>query len=247
MLNCRLLIALIAVAFLRCASQSETEPMPLSNPGRIEVVNDVNAVRKGAAGQRRLADGVLYVPATYDANRAAPLIVALHGAGGNPSNMIRMLTPYADRTGTIVYAPQSAGSTWDLIQQHRLGPDVERIEHALNTIYKGYAIDEKRVAVSGFSDGASYALTLGVANGDLFTHVIAFSPGFLQAPAQEGKPRFYVSHGTNDRVLPIDHCSRALVPRLKAVGYDVTYREFDGPHTVPEEIATEAIDWFIGK
>jgi predicted esterase len=34
------------------------------------------------------------------------------------------------------------------------------------------------LAVSGFSDGASYALSIGPANGDLFTHVMAFSPGF---------------------------------------------------------------------
>jgi len=36
----------------------------------------------------------------------------------------------------------------------------------------------------GFSDGASYALSVGITNGDLFTHVIAFSPGFV-APARQ--------------------------------------------------------------
>ncbi len=37
----------------------------------------------------------------------------------------------------------------------------------------------------GFSDGASYALSLGVPNGDLFTHIVAFSPGFMRLPDQE--------------------------------------------------------------
>ncbi|HET7434858.1 MAG TPA: hypothetical protein VFN10_09135 [Thermoanaerobaculia bacterium] len=32
--------------------------------------------------------------------------------------------------------------------------------------------------------------------------------------------------------------------RLEREHYDVTYREFEGPHTVPPEIAREAIDWF---
>lgn len=190
--------------------------------------------------------GTLYVPESYDPRRAAPLIVALHGAGGDPSSMIRLLRPHADRTGTIVFAPKSAGATWDVIQ-HKLGPDVERLDSALDAIFSRYLIDTERVAISGFSDGASYALTIGVANGDLFTYILAFSPGFLHALAQQGRPRVYVSHGTGDRVLPIDRCSRLLVPRMQAGGYEVLYREFDGPHTVPAEIATEAIDWFAAK
>jgi predicted esterase len=45
-------------------------------------------------------------------------------------------------------------------------------------------------------------------------------------------------------VLPIDLCSRRMVPRLEEAGYDIRYREFEGPHTVPPEIALEAADWF---
>jgi predicted esterase len=100
------------------------------------------------------------------------------------------------------------------------------------------------MAVAGFSDGASYALSLGVANGDLFTHIIAFSPGFLAPASRNGQPRIFVSHGVKDGVLPIDSCSRKIVPRLKHAGYEVRYREFDGPHTVPPEVAREALDWF---
>ena len=41
-------------------------------------------------------------------------------------------------------------------------------------------------------------------------------------------------------------CER-IVPRLEAAGYDVKYREFDGPHAVPSEIAREGLSWFIGR
>jgi len=40
-------------------------------------------------------------------------------------------------------------------------------------------------------------------------------------------------------------CSRRIVPRLEQAGYDVTYREFDGPHTVPPEMSREAAEWFV--
>ena len=42
------------------------------------------------------------------------------------------------------------------------------------------------MCASGFSDGASYALSLGAANGDLFTHIAAFSPGFMRPPVSVG-------------------------------------------------------------
>jgi phospholipase/carboxylesterase len=65
------------------------------------------------------------------------------------------------------------------------------------------AVDAGRLAVEGFSDGASYALSIGLTNGDLLTHVVAFSPGFASPVAYTGKPPVFVSHGTHDEVLPI--------------------------------------------
>ena len=103
------------------------------------------------------------------------------------------------------------------------------------------------MAVGGFSDGASYALSLGITNGDLFTHVMAFSPGFMAPAGQMGSPRIFVSHGTRDGVLPIDRCSRRIVPELEHGGYDVRYREFAGGHTISNEIALEAVGWFTGQ
>jgi phospholipase/carboxylesterase len=46
-------------------------------------------------------------------------------------------------------------------------------------------------------------------------------------------------------VLPIDPCSRKIVPLLQQAEYAVTYREFDGAHTIPQEIAQQAVEWFL--
>jgi phospholipase/carboxylesterase len=85
---------------------------------------------------------------------------------------------------------------------------------------------------------------LGLTNGDLFTHVIAFSPGFVSTEERRGSPSLFVSHGTRDEILPIGTTSRRLVPWLRREGYDVRYEEFDGPHEVPSEVAREALSWF---
>lgn len=190
-------------------------------------------------------DGFLYVPESYSANRPAPLAVMLHGAGGSARGGLAPFQPLADKAGLLVFAPDSRRQTWDIIRGG-FGADVAYLDNALSWIFERYAVNPARVAVGGFSDGASYALSIGLTNGDLFKNVIAFSPGFMAPGERQGKPRIYISHGTRDRVLPIDACSRRLVPRLQSDGYDVLYREFDGPHTVPEEIAQEGLGWFLG-
>ena len=191
-------------------------------------------------------DALLYVPPTYQVKQPAPLVVLLHGAGGNARGGLKLLRPLADASGLILLAPASRQKTWDMLFGE-YGPDIALIDTALKKVFSRYAVDPNRIAVGGFSDGASYALSVGITNGDLFTHVIAFSPGFMAPARQQGKPRLFISHGTRDKVLPIDRCSRKLVPQLTRAGYDVLYREFDGPHTVPSNIAHEAIEWFTGK
>lgn len=191
-------------------------------------------------------DGLLYVPAGYRADRSAPLALMLHGAGGNAQHGMALLRHLADQAGLILLAPESRRETWDIIL-HEYGPDVAFINRALAQTFSRYAVDPTHMAVGGFSDGASYALSLGITNGDLFTHVIAFSPGFMAPAGQQGAPRLFISHGTHDQVLPIERCSRRIIPQVQRAGYEVRYREFEGPHTVPAEIAREAVEWFTTK
>ena len=190
-------------------------------------------------------DGVIQMPSVVpDGN--VPLLVFLHGATQAGAGMLRRIGPAADQAGVAVLAPDSRDTSWDAIRGH-FGEDVAFLNRALEFVFARLAVDPVRVAIGGFSDGASYALSLGLANGDLFPRVVACSPGFvIQAPAQ-GHPRFFFSHGQSDQILPIDQCSRVIVPRLKSMGYDVTFREFDGRHELPPDVATEAVRWMAAS
>ena len=225
---------------MKSASREATEARLLARPGKPESKAKPGLHELGLANGR---DGLLYVPTGYREDRPAPLAVMLHGAGGRAQGALGPFRQLADDAGLILLATDSRDRTWDVILGG-YGPDVDFLDQALELTFSRCAVDPKRIAVEGFSDGASYALSLGVTNGDLFSHVIAFSPGFMVPQEQRGIPRIYISHGKDDRVLPIDSCSRRLVPKLRRAGYDPLYREFDGPHTVPEEIAREALEWF---
>lgn len=193
-------------------------------------------------GQTR--DGFLYVPEGYARERPAPLALMLHGAGGDAGAGVGLLKEFADESGMILLAPDSRGTTWDVIEGG-CGPDVSFIDAALVETFSRYSIDASHVAACGFSDGASYALSLGVTNGDLFTHVIAYSPGFMAPHALVGRPRLFVSHGRYDRVLRVDVCGRSIATEAQRAGYEVEYVEFEGPHTVPREVARSGVEWFL--
>lgn len=190
-------------------------------------------------------DGLLYVPASYSSTTPAPLVLMLHGAGGSARGALRPFRELADEAGLVLLAPESRGVTWDAIRGS-YGVDIAFIDRALESVFQRVAIDPARLTVEGFSDGATYALGVGLTNGDLFRRVVAFSPGFVLPIAPQARPQIFVSHGTRDQVLPIDQCSRRIVPQLERARYTVQYREFDGPHAVPPDIAKAAIAWMNG-
>ena len=199
----------------------------------------------GREGLIPLQGALLYVPDRYAAAEPMPLVVMLHGAGGTARNSLDLARVYADRHGFILLAPGSQRRSWDIISSRSFGPDVAAIDAALKQVFDSYAVDAKRLAISGFSDGASYALSLGLGNGELFTDVIAFAPGFVAPGRIEGEPAIFISHGVGDQVLPIERCSRRIVPQLKKAGYTVDYREFPGGHTVPPDLADAAFAAFV--
>lgn len=221
---------------------------PAAKQGRLQT-RPTPPTRKVACGIQALdlaaPDALLYVPAGYQPDQPAPLAVMLHGAGGKAEHGLALLQGLADEYGLLLLAPTAHQYTWDIIRDD-YGPDIAGLDAALAATFARCAVDPERLAIGGFSDGASYALSVGMMNGDWFSHILAFSPGFMAPLIQRGKPKIYLSHGTQDEVLPIYRCSRQLVPQLLENGYEVRYQEFEGPHTVPMAIAREAATWFIG-
>jgi predicted esterase len=238
--------ALVSVAFGgACTRAGDPDEV---NDGRLIARPHTN-VRTSAQGERALEldrsrDAILKLPAKASL-APLPLVVMLHGAGQSAKWMLGRVGSAADEVGVAVLAPNSRASSWDAIRG-RFGPDVTFLNRALERVFETVAIDSARIAVGGFSDGASYALSLGLINGDLFSRVIAFSPGFVVRGVSNGTPKFFISHGTADQILPIDRCGRRISRDLSERGYDVTFREFDGHHEVPEDIARDALRWAAG-
>lgn len=207
-----------------------------------------------------------YIPSSVRPGQPAPLLVLLHGARGEGANMVDRFQDEAERRGVILLAPSSGGPTWDTLLHFnpyygKFAPlnvippnnppmafddDVKRVDDAITLLVRYVAVDRERIGLLGFSDGASYALALGLQNPQLFRSVIALSPGIALPTWSKGPQRVLVAHGTRDRVLPFIISKRDIVPGLKRNGHDVTFRRFDSGHTIPADVAARAVDFFLG-
>jgi phospholipase/carboxylesterase len=226
------------------SSQTETagQGRLLARPQAAPTASDGISAGVQRLGLERNRGGVMYIPYGYAPELPAGVLVLLHGAGSNGRSQVEPFQELADQTGLLLLGPDSRRQTWDVLRGG-YGPDIEFLDRALAQVFGRFSVQPEQVAVGGFSDGASYALSVGITNGDLFRRIVAFSPGFMDPAAWRGEPDIYVSHGTADTVLPIDRCSRRIVRALRKAGYDVRYHEFEGGHVVPPDIALEAFNW----
>lgn len=190
--------------------------------------------------------GRLYVPASYSRETPAPLVVLLHGAGQGSRlwESQRSIARWADAIGAVILAPDSRRETWDLVLTGGYGEDVRFLDQALRWTFARCNIHPRRVAIGGFSDGASVALSYGLANGDFFGTILAFSPGFMDGDAGRGSPRVFVSHGRSDQILSFRNTEQGIVPLLRRRKLTVEFMPFDGGHTIPADVGDAAFRWF---
>lgn len=217
------------------------DPRLTARPGSPSVAPVLGVSPLGLGGDR---DGFLYVPESYTPSTPALLLVVLHGAAGS-GGYWQSFVPRARALGLALLAPDSRGVTWDLLEG-RFGPDIDFIDAALEHTFARVRVNPFRILLGGFSDGAGYAMSIGVSNGDLFSHLCAYSPGFfIPSEPLVGKPPMYVSHGTQDAILPVSLSRDEIVPNFRSSGYDVTYEEFAGGHSLPAAIADSSLKWFL--
>ncbi|MEO7655543.1 MAG: alpha/beta hydrolase-fold protein [Sphingomicrobium sp.] len=220
------------------------------------------SVQTLAAGETKLdSGGIIYRPATLPAG-SRPLLVLLHGHGQDNQQFIRMLEPWADHCGAIIFAPKAERITWDIIAKakslessrsaprnapKKFGADAGRIDGELKSLFAAAPVDPRKVAIMGFSDGASYALSLGLPNPDLFKWVIALSPGFALWPDKvTHSQHVFIAHGQKDQRLAFATTRDGIVGPLKQANVPVEFREFDGDHVMVGAHIREALKLSTG-
>ena len=198
-----------------------------------------------AADRRRTRAAVR--PERRRARPAGAVRAPSHGASGHAEGGFRIWAPFAERSGTILLAPQSThGGAWD-VMVGGFGSDAAMIDEALRWVFERFSIDPSHLAVAGFLERRH---VLAVARADERRPVQPrrrAAAGSMLAGSLRRRPPVFVAHGLQDRVLPIDQTSRAIVPELRKKGYDVTFATFDAVHHLEPTIARRALRWFLGR
>ncbi|MEY4642183.1 MAG: hypothetical protein RLZZ227_2177 [Pseudomonadota bacterium] len=187
---------------------------------------------------------ILFVPSSYAPSKPAPFMLMLHGARGDGERTLEQQRAVAEAHGVVVLSPSTRSGTWDAIRGN-FAHDFDKLDALMVQVFERCNIDTAHIASGGFSDGASYALSIGLMNGALFTHVIAHSPGFIISDEREGKPAVYISHGRQDEVLPFDRCGARIAAELERDGYAPRFDVFDGGHAASPELRSAALEWFV--
>lgn len=200
-----------------------------------------------AENERTMRGGFsLYVPETYDASTPLPLVVALHGGHGHGRDFLWSWLREA-RARAIVISPTSRERTWSIMGGHDV--DAEPLRQMVEFVDGRYAVDRERVLLTGMSDGGTYALLCGLADGMPYTHLApacgALHPFLLGnggIARARGRP-IYLIHGVLDWMFPVP-TARMSRDVLTAAGARVVYREIDDlSHTYPREENARILDW----
>ena len=214
------------------------------------------------AGATTLAGGALAYRPPSATKEPLPLVVLFHGYGFSAEQFMSIMTPVADRWGFMLVAPKAEHVTWDMIyrgmnedqsrsraithSKPRFGKDVARIDAALKEMFASAPVDPRHVVLLGFSDGATYALAVGLANPQLFTTVISLSPGFAVFPGQVSKgQKVFVAHGTSDERLAYSNTRDFIVAPMQKAGMPVRFRTFDGKHVIDRGALREALAYAL--
>jgi phospholipase/carboxylesterase len=244
----------LGAALAACDVRRSTEPVenPNLTAGRLtaRIVAPTKSAPAGLTVQRLSENGRpfgMYVPSTYDPAKPAAVTVLLHGSGSSGEEMALNFKDYAEAANLVILAPNSRAPTWDLILFNQFGADLLFMDAMLKWAFDRINVDPARLSISGFSDGATYAVWVGLKNGDLFSRLAAFTPCTTIPRTRTGMPEVFVSHGLDDTVAPIETCSRTMVPNLEEAGYDVLYVEYPAPegngHFMTPPVITQGMDW----
>ncbi len=223
-------------------SQAEATGQLLARPGKPDP--SLPPLTPGEA-KREFGDrhALLYVPTTFRPEVPMPLMMYLHGTGGKATYSMRGWKNVAEKHGFLLLVPENEAPTWHL-KKLPAGSDAVLFDNALAYVFARAIIDPRHLCIAGHSDGASTAMSVGLLNGDLFSHVMMFSGGSVYGRRGIGRPRLFISHGDQDDILPF-HNAKTISDDLSNLGYDVTFREFHGGHGLPQDIVDEALAWFL--
>lgn len=195
-------------------------------------------------GSARCKDGkrrpyVLYIPPGYDPGVPTPLLLYLHGGVGR-KNIVSDPVGYASKNpflptagelGWLVLFPFGQhGATWF----DNVG--IQNVLNQIRIVKHRYNVDDDRVWMAGFSDGASASFSFCMLHPSDFSSFVALNGSMGVGNQDEGLPTYasnlsaapvYVVNTDLDELYPASEM-RKTIEMARGAGAQVFYKEYFG-------------------
>lgn len=180
----------------------------------------------------RARSAILHVPPSAVEGVPMPLVLLLHGGGGNGAQAQRAygMDAVADREGFLVAYPNGTGRVGSLFTWNAANccsyayennvDDVGFLRALVDEIERTYPIDPRRIYATGMSNGAMMTYRLGCQMADRLAAIAPVAGALNEQSCTPSDPLpVIVFHGTDDRHVPYDG----------GVGPDTLYPRVDQP------------------
>lgn len=167
----------------------------------------------------------LSIPAHLSERTAIPLVMVLHYGGKvtpfyGHHLLQELVEPALSELGAILVAPDAREGDWTTTKNE------QAVVWLAQSLAKRYAIDARKLVLTGYSMGGTGAWYIGNRNQDVFRVVIPIAS--TPAGTLPWRVPLYVLHATDDELYPISP-TRAYAARLKMEGAQLVWSEVNGP------------------
>ncbi len=158
---------------------------------------------------------LIHLPSSYDRNQQWPLVIILHGGGGEAWNMdpLTDFNTLADKEGFVIVYPDAYEHNWNdgrgessIKSQAQNIDDVAFISALINRLEQDLSIDKKRIYATGISNGAIMSNRLGCELSDRIAAIATVAGNIPEKTATTWSPSRAVSvliiNGTEDPLVP---------------------------------------------
>lgn len=202
----------------------------------LDAGNDPFAARRGEfkKAYRSKVDSTLqpyqvFIPAAYDKSKTFPLVIALHGMGGDENSYFQAYAQgafkiEAEKRGYIVACPKGRKPA-----SMYIGDAEKDVMDVIAELRRDYNIDPDRIYMTGHSMGGYGTWSVAMSHPDVFA-ALAPVAGGANNPAGMSKiahiPQLIV-HGDADPTVSVER-SRVMVAAGKKLGVEMKYIEVPG-------------------
>jgi len=188
----------------------------------------------------------VYIPNGYDGAKEFPLVIALHGMGGNENSYFDAyqrgaFKVEAEKRGYLVACPKGR-----LPASMYTGTAEQDVMDVIAEMRQAYKVDPQRIYLTGHSMGGYGTWSVAMNHPELFAALAPIAGGGnIAGMAKIAHIPQIVIHGDNDKTVPVER-SRVMVEAAKTAKTEIKYVEVPGGShmSVAAPAFPDIFDWF---